>query len=67
MIFRCRANTMSGVPGNAFTCKRYRYPKACTKRRTAISGAVSFDLTLDMIQERRALLTESVIAVLDRS
>jgi hypothetical protein len=41
MIFRCRAKTRSGRPGNLAECNRNLKPMRCTNRRTASSGLVS--------------------------
>ncbi len=61
MTFFRRANTRSGVPGRERTCRRYRYPREWTKRRTTNSGAVSFDFTAAMIRERSDLVKVSAI------
>lgn len=50
---------MSGFPGKDETCKRYRNPDPCRKRRTDISGWVFLPRMRDIISDRLALVTES--------
>jgi hypothetical protein len=59
IIFRNRGNTRSGVPGSERTCKRYRYPREWTSRRTASSGVVFFDLTAAMMRDRSLIRANS--------
>lgn len=57
IAFRRRGNTTSGQPGRSRRCIRNRSPQACTKRRTASSGRVSFARMRDIINERSGVVT----------
>jgi len=48
ITFRRPGNAMSGVPGKSRRCRRNRYPRRWSRRRTAISGSVFFCLTRRM-------------------
>ena len=45
---------MSGVPGRSRLCRRYRYPRRCSRRLTASSGRVFLPRTLAMLALRAA-------------
>jgi len=45
---------MSGVPGKALRCNRYRYPSWCSSERTNNSGAVFLVRTARMLRPRCA-------------
>jgi len=50
ITLRSRGKTRSGVPGRSARWRRYRKPRACTIRRTIISGPVFFPLTACMVR-----------------
>ena len=61
-----RGKTRSGFPGRSERWTRNRYPALCMALRTAISGPVFLDRTLDMIALRVALSTWSAILCIYR-
>lgn len=52
---------MSGLPGRSFLWSLNRYPSACRAERTIFSGFVFFPLIFDIIRERVAVSTMSVM------
>lgn len=61
ITFRRDGNTMSGLPGRSARWRRYRYPRACSSRRTRSSGAVSRPLILDIRRLRPVGVSWSII------
>lgn len=52
-------NTISGVPGRSFRCRRNRRPNECAIRLTTISGVVFLPPTRDISQDRRTGVSRS--------
>jgi len=61
MAARYFGTTISGFLGRSFLCNLKRYPSACKAKRTIFSGFVFFPLIFDIIRERVAVSTVSVM------
>jgi hypothetical protein len=59
ITFRRPGKAMSGRPGIGLYCRRYRYPRSVSKRRSALSGPVSRCRIRDISLLRSALLRVS--------
>lgn len=61
MAALCFGRTISGFPGRSFLCSLNLNPTECSEERTYFSGFVFFPLILDIIRERVAASTISVM------